>query len=144
MTHTLFASTRYSRTILTFVAAAVLSLAAQVGTAAQTGTATQFYMTYRTAFDKAQRIEDLLPFLEAQNRQDVEKTPAGERVKFFEMMKMFGEMKDVKVIKTAKTSTGETLSVEGITEGKKQTCAVAIVNEKGAWKLGGEKCNGSF
>ena len=101
-------------------------------------------MTYRAAFDKAQKIEDLLPFLAAKNRQDVEKTPAAERVELFGMMKAFGEMKDVKVIKTAKTSTGETLSVERMTEGKKQTCAVDIVNEKGAWKLGGEKCNGSF
>ena len=144
MTNISFASIRYFRAILTFVAVAVLSLTVQVGNAAQTGTATEFYLTYRAAFDKAQKIDDLLPFLAAKNRQDVEKTPADERVKLFGMMKMFGEMKDVKVIKTAKTSAGETLSVEGMTDGKKQTCAVEIVNEKGAWKLGGEKCNGSF
>jgi hypothetical protein len=144
VTNSSFDFTRFSPVLLMFVAAAVLSLAVPAGTAAQAGTATQFYMTYRAAFDKAQKIEELLPFLAAKNRQDVEKTPADERVKLFMMMKMFGEMKDVKVNKAAKAGAGETLSVEGTTEGKKQTCAVEIVNEKGAWKLGAEKCNGSF
>jgi hypothetical protein len=112
--------------------------------APQTGTATEFYMSYRAAFDKAQKIEELFPYLAAKNRQEAEKTPADERVKLFELMKMFGEMKDVKVVKAAKNGSGETLSVEGTVDGKKQTCAVQIVNEGGAWKLGAEKCSGSF
>jgi len=132
-----------SRAILTFVGIAMLASSAHVA-AAQTGTATAFYMTYRTAFDKAQKIEELLPYLAAKNRQEVEKTPADERVKFFMMMKMFGAMKDVKVLKTTKTGNGETLAVEGMVDGKKQTCAVQILNESGAWKVGEEKCSGSF
>jgi len=144
VTHTSSVSTACSRRLLAFVAGAVLSLAVPAGAAIQTGTATQFYMTYRAAFDKAQKIEELLPLLAAKNRQDVEKTPADERVKLFMMMKMFGEMKDVKVLKTTKTGNGERLAVEGTTDGKKQTCAVEIVNETGAWKMGGEKCSGSF
>jgi hypothetical protein len=59
-------------------------------------------------------------------------------------MKMFGAMNDVKVVKTTKTGNGEMLAVEGTTDGKKQTCAVEIVNESGAWKLGAEKCSGWF
>jgi len=129
---------------LAFIAVAGLSTAAHVTARTQTGTATQFYMTYRAAFEKAQKIEELLPFLVAKNRQEVEKTPAEERVKFFMMMKMFGGMTDVKVVKTTKTGNGEMLAVEGTTDGKKQTCNVEIVNESGAWKLGGEKCSGSF
>lgn len=101
-------------------------------------------MTYRAAFDKAQKIEDLLPYLAATNRQEVEKTPAAERVELFEMLKTFGAMKDVKVLKSAKSGSGETLSVEGNVDGKKQTCAVQILNEGGAWKVGEEKCSGSF
>ena len=129
---------------MTFTIVAALSSAAHVIATAQTGTAAQFYMTYRAAFDKAQKIEDLLPYLAAKSRQEVEKTPADQRVEFFTMMKMFGTMKDVKVIKTTKTGNGETLAVEGTTDGKKQTCAVQIVNESGAWKVGDEKCQGSF
>ena len=110
----------------------------------QAGTATAFYMSYRAAFEKAQKIEELLPYLAAKNRQEVEKTPADERVKLFELMKMFGAMKDVKVLKSTKSGSGETLSVEGTVDGKKQTCAVQIVSESGAWKLGEEKCSGSF
>ena len=138
VTHSSFAPIARFRLVLLFASAVVLM--SYVPSAAQTGTATQFYMSYRAAFEKAQKIEDLLPFLVAKNRQEVEKTPAGERVKMFELMKMFGDMKAVKVIKTAKSGAGETLSVEGTVDGQKQTCAVEIVNEKGAWKLGAEKC----
>jgi hypothetical protein len=109
--------------------------------ALQAGTATAFYMTYRAAFDKAQKIDDLLPYLSAKSRQEVEKTPAADRVKFFELMKMFGAMKDVKVLKSTKSGSGEMLSVDGTLDGKKQTCNVQVVNESGAWKIGEEKCS---
>ena len=127
-----------------FLAFVLSSFMALSSVAAQTGTPTQFYMSYRAAFEKAQKIEDLLPFLAAKNRQQVEKTPADERLKFFEMMKMFGAMFDVKVLKATKSGSGEMLSVEGMTSGKRQTCNVEIVSEGGAWKLGAEKCSGSF
>jgi hypothetical protein len=122
----------------------VVWLSPEAPAAPQSGTATEFYITYRAAFDKAQKIEDLFPYLAAKNRHDAERTPADERLKLFELMKMFGEMKDVKVVKAAKSGGGEMLSVEGTVGGKKQTCAVQIVNESGAWKLGAEKCSGSF
>lgn len=143
VTHTPSAHVIIRRFALGVLAIITLTVAAPLA-AAQTGTATEFYMQYRAAFDKAQKIDELLPFLAAKNRQKVEETPAGERVKFFELMKMFGTMSNVKVLKAAKNSGGELLSVEGTTEGKKQTCAVQIVNEKGAWKLGEEKCEGAF
>ena len=106
MTNTSFARACFQR-VLTFGVIAGLASSASVA-ASQTGTATAFYMTYRTAFDKAQKIEDLLPYLAAKNRQDVQKTPADDRVKFFMMMKMLGTMKDVKVVKTTKTGNGQT------------------------------------
>jgi hypothetical protein len=127
------------------IAAMFLSSTALVTTAtAQTGTATQFYMSYRAAFDKAQKIEELMPYLIAANRKQIESTPPGERVEMFELLKMVGTMKDVKVLKATKNQRGEMLAVEGLTDGKKQTCDVEIVNEGGAWKVGAEKCKGSF
>lgn len=129
--------------LLVFVSA-VLCVSSGALAAPQAGTATEFYMTYRAAFDKAQKMEELLPYLAAKNRQEVEKTPADERAKLFEMLKMFGAMKDVKVLKSTKGGSGEMLSVEGTVDGKKQTCAVEIVRESGAWRIGAEKCSGSF
>jgi hypothetical protein len=119
----------------------VIALSPGAASALQAGTATEFYMTYRAAFDKAQKIEELLPYLAAKNRQEVEKTPAAERVKLFELMKMLGAMKDVKVLKTTKSGSGEMLSVAGTVDGTKQTCNVEVVNESGAWKIGAEKCS---
>jgi hypothetical protein len=35
-------------------------------------TASQFYLEYRAAFDKARKLEDILPFMTAQKRQQAE------------------------------------------------------------------------
>jgi len=136
--------------VLRYIALAVVALVVAlsstslVAASSQTGTPTEFYMSYRAAFEKAQKIEELVPFLAAKFRQEVEKTPADERVKLFGIMKMMGAMSDIKVVKTTKSGNGEMLAVEGRSSGKKQTCSVQILNESGAWKLGEEKCSGSF
>ena len=113
--------------------------AAQDGqkTAEQTGT--QFYMAYRAAFQKAAKVEELFPFMGAQQRAQVEKTPAAERPKMFEMIKSFNNFTNVKVLKEAKTATGATLDVEGIGDDKKKsTATVELIREGGAWKIGKE------
>lgn len=102
-------------------------------------TATQFYMAYRTAFAKAKSIDELLPFMAKENRDQVQATPAGERPKMFEMIKMFDRFTDVKVVKENKTATGATLNVEGLDEDKKKaTATVELIQEAGAWKLAKE------
>jgi hypothetical protein len=119
-----------------FVAISVGALRAQ----APAQTATQFYMAYRAAFDKATKIEDLLPFMSAAQRKEINATPANKRAEGFEMIKMMGSMvTDQKVTKEEKAGTGATLTVEGVDgDKKKMTGKIKIVREANAWKLGEE------
>jgi hypothetical protein len=107
--------------------------------------ASQFYLEYRAAFEKAQKVEEVLPFLAASNRKQIEDTPAADRVEMFELLKMFDTMTNVKVTKEDRTGAGATLTVEGVgDEKKKATGTVRIVREGGAWKIGEEKWSGAF
>jgi hypothetical protein len=124
------------------LAASVLFAATVVPPAAAQGapqTASQFYLAYRAAFDKAKSIDELLPFLSKKSAEQVKATPAAERPKMFELMKMMGTLTEVKILKEAKNGDGATLTVEGVSSDKtKSKGTVEIVKEGGAWKLGGE------
>jgi hypothetical protein len=116
----------------------LVSLVAQPA-AAQTETASQFYMRYRAAFDKAKKIEDLTPFLSKKSLDMVNATPAADRPKQFEIMKMMGSITDVKILKETKTATGALLAVEALDPDKKKTTGkVEIVKEGTDWKIGNE------
>ena len=117
------------------------SLAAQAGgqKPAADQTATQFYMAYRDAFQKAKKVEELFPYMGAEQRAQVEKTPAAERPKMFELIKSFNNFTNVKVTKETKSANGATLEVEGIGDDKKKaTATVDVIREGGAWKIGRE------
>jgi hypothetical protein len=112
--------------------------------AAQTKTASQFYMDYRTAFDKATTIDDVLPYMSKQRADQVAATPADERAKMFELIKMMGALTEVKILKEAKTPEGATLTVEALDpEKKKTTGTVKVIKEGDAWKLDGESWKSS-
>jgi esterase/lipase len=116
----------------------LVSLVAQPAPA-QTETASQFYMRYRAAFDKAKKIEDLTPFLSKKSLDMVNATPAAERPKFFEMMKMVGSLTDVKILKETRTADGAMLAVEALGPDKQKTNGkVEVVKEGADWKLGNE------
>jgi hypothetical protein len=104
-----------------------------------TQTATQFYLDYRKAFDKATKIEDLLPFLAAKNRKQVEDSPKADRDKNFGLMKIMA-VTGAKVLKEEHLADGSAvLTVEAINGDKKKvTGKVTILKEGGAWKLGDE------
>jgi hypothetical protein len=107
-------------------------------------TASQFYMAYRAAFAKAKKVDEILPFLSKATRKEIEDTPAAERPKMFEMIKMMDTFTQVKVVKESKTANGATLSVEAVdSEKKKSTATVEILEEDGAWKLGSESWSSS-
>jgi hypothetical protein len=126
------------------VASAVMVDAVPLGRAAApqaAQTATQFYMTYRAAFAKAKKIEDLLPYMSAETRKQVESTPKEEREKIFGMIKMLDSHTNIKVTREDRQADGSlVLSVSAFdTEQKKDVTAdVTIVKEAGAWKLGKE------
>jgi hypothetical protein len=105
--------------------------------AVQTGT--QFYMAYRAAFDKAKKIEELLPYMSKETTAQINETPAAERPQMFEMVKMMGALTGVKVIKETPSANGATLSVEGTDPEKKtSTGTIELVKENGAWKISKE------
>ncbi len=123
------------------VAALLLSVAASSLAAAQSKeqTASQFYMKYRAAFDKATKIDEILPYMAKENKAQVEATPAADRAKMFEMVKMMGKLTDVKILKEERSADGATLTVEGVDPDKhKSTGKVTIVKESGEWKIGKE------
>jgi len=120
------------------VSAVVLAMTMSVA-AQTTQTASQFYLAYRQAFDKAKAVDEILPFMSKERRDQMEATPAAERAEMFEMIKMFGAMTDLKILKETATPDGATLSVEAIDSDKaKMTGTITIVKEGGAWKLSKE------
>jgi hypothetical protein len=115
------------------------TLAAQTSKAPAAQTPSQVYMTYRAAFDKATKVDDIKPFQSKAVRAQMDATPAKDRAEFFKMMKAMGAMKSVKVSKETLTPTGATLLVDAINPGNvKMTCEVTLVKEDGAWKVDSE------
>jgi hypothetical protein len=129
----------FTRTVLCLaVCGAVLAGGVAVAGKAASQTATQFYMAYRAAFDKATKIDDILPFMCAANRKQVEGTPKADNDKMFGMIKMMDTHTKVKVLKEDRQADGSVvLGVSAYdTDQKKDVSAkVTIVKENGAWKL---------
>ena len=106
---------------------------------AQTQTASQFYLAYRTAFDKAKKIEDLFPYWSKKTLDQANQTAPADRAKMFELTKMVGALTNIKIVKETPTATGATLDVTALDPDKKPTKGtVEIVKEGGSWKLGDE------
>jgi hypothetical protein len=124
--------------VLSFVVAMAAPLFAQQ-------TASQFYMSYRAAFDKAMTMEELLPYMAKDARAQMEATPAADRPKMFGMLKMVAKVTDLKILKETKNADGSaTLTVEGLDPDKKKaTGTIEIMKEDGAWKLGKESWSAS-
>ena len=121
--------------ISTAVVTALL-LALPVLAADTPGEGTKFFMDYRAAFQKANAVEELFPFMSQEKISLVEKTPKADRIQMFELMKMM-DMKDVKVTKETKTATGYTLEAtgDGGMGGGPSKGIITIVRENGKQKL---------
>ena len=123
------------------IAALLLSLTASSLAFAQPKeqTASEFYMKYRAIFDKAKTIDEILPYMAKETKAQVESTPAADRAKMFELVKMMNQLTNVKIVKEERTADGATLSVEGVDADKNKTTGkVNVVKESGAWKVGKE------
>lgn len=104
------------------------------------GSASEFYLKYRTAFDAARKVDELLPYWVAARRKEVESTPAAERADMFDFMKAMGALTDVKIVNEAPTANGATLTVEAVDSDKaKATGTIEMLKEGGAWKVGKER-----
>jgi hypothetical protein len=126
------------------LSAVVLGLVAPVRIQAQAAqTPSQFYLNYRKAFEAAKKIEDLLPYMGANMRQQVEATPAKDRAEMFGMIKMMDSNTGIKVVKETTTPGGATLAVQATdSETKKMKSGeIMLVREGTAWKLDRESWN---
>jgi hypothetical protein len=126
----------WSRPLLSIVGLFILPAAALSAQTPSSGkTASQAYLDYRAAFDKAGKIDDLLPFMSAARVKQVNDTPAGERAEMFKMIKAFDTTKNVKVVRETRSATGASLAVEGTSDGKTVTGTIDMVREGTAWKV---------
>lgn len=122
---------------------AALLLAAASG-CSFAATPTRAYVAYRQAFDQAQTIDELKPFMDQATTARVDAAPADERKGFFLMMKAMTEIVDLKVVK--ETVTGDTAVLEAtglnVGSGSDARATVKMVKEAGAWKVQNESWKG--
>jgi hypothetical protein len=134
--------TRSLRTVLcTAALGGILATSAAFAGPPAKQTATQFYMAYRAAFDKASKIDDILPYMSAERRKEVASTPAEDRDKMFGMIKMMDTHTKVKVLREDTQADGSVvLGVSAYDTGEKKdvSAKVTVVKEDGAWKLSKE------
>jgi hypothetical protein len=104
----------------------------------------EFYLAYRSAFDQATSIDELLPWVAQGRREQIAKAPPQERREAFEMIKMFDDRVDVKVVKETPSASGAELLVEGISAERrsKATGVITLVKEGGAWRIERENWKG--
>ena len=118
--------------------AVVVAVGAAVAAPPAAQTATQFYMAYRAAFEKATKIDDIMPFMCAANRKQAEAEPKADRDKMFEMIKALDTHTQVKVTKEDRQSDGSvvlTVTAYDTDQKKNVGATVTVVKEGGAWKL---------
>jgi hypothetical protein len=124
------------RTLVAVTISALMLLALPVAAQKAAQTPTQFYMEYRDAWVKAKSIDPLIPYLGKDSRAEIEATPKDKRQMMFEMMKMMGNMSNVKVAKESKQGDGYLLDLTATSPDKKPMKGTAeIIMEGGAMKL---------
>jgi len=134
------------RTFALLLAVLAVSVPSLAQPAASYKNGTEFYMAYRTAFQKSKAIDELLPWMDKARRDQIAKTPADDKKEMFGMIKAFDDYINLKVVKETPTTAGAELQVEGIsaTEKSKATAVVKLVKEAGAWKLSEESWKGTM
>lgn len=114
--------------------------------AASYKTGAEFYLAYRAAFAKAKTIDEILPWMAKARLTQVNQTPAAERAKMFEMIKMMDDHTNVKVLKETPKGAGAELQVEAMSgeSKKKATGVITLIKEGGAWRLDQESWKGEM
>ena len=130
--------------VLVVAVAMTASLAAQPAATYKTGA--EAYMAYRAAFTKAKTIDELLPWMSKARRDEIGKTPAGERKEMFDMIKMMDDHTNIKVLKETPTANGADLQVEAMSGGgkAKATGVITMAKEGAAWKVDRESWKGGM
>lgn len=131
--------------------AGVLIVAVTLPGAAQTPTATyktagEYYLAYRAAFVKARTIDELTPWMSKARRDQIAKETPADRQEMFDMIKMFDDRTNIKVVKEKATAGGAELQVEGLSaESKaKGTGVITLVKEGATWRVDRESWKGGM
>jgi hypothetical protein len=106
----------------------------------------EYYLAYRAAFMKAKTIDEIVPWMSKQRRDQVAKESPADRKEMFDMIKAFDDRTNVKVLKETPTGSGAELQVEGVSaESKaKGTGVITLVKEDGAWRIDRESWKGGM
>jgi hypothetical protein len=124
------------RTFVAVMVAVLMLIALPVAAQKAGQTAAQFYTEYRGVWQKAKSIDPILPYLSKDSRAEIEATPNDKRQELFGMMKLMGNMTDVKVAKETKQGDGYALALTAMSPDKKPLKGSAeIIMEAGAMKL---------
>ena len=124
------------RTLLAVIVSTLMLFALPVVAQKAAQTPTQFYTEYRDVWLKAKSIDPILPYLGKDSRAEIEATPKDKQQMMFEMMKMMGNMTNVKVVKETKQGDGYMLDLTATGPDKKPMKGTAeIMMEGGAMKL---------
>jgi hypothetical protein len=124
------------RTLVAVMVSALMLFALPVGAQKAGQTATQFYTEYRDVWQKAKSIDPILHYLAKDSRAEIEATPKDKRQMMFDMMKMMGNMTNVKVVKETKQGDGYLLDLTATSPDKKSMKGTAeIIMEGAAMKL---------
>jgi hypothetical protein len=131
--------------VATLVALAVAPGAAQTPTSTYK-TAGEYYLAYREAFVKAKTVDELAPWMSKTRRDQIAKETPADRKEMFEMIKMFDDRTNIKVVKESATATGAELQVEGISAESKSkgTGVITLVKEGTAWRVDRESWKGGM
>jgi hypothetical protein len=124
------------RTLIAVMVSALMVFTLPVAAQKAAQTPTQFYTQYRDVWLKAKSIDPILPYLGKDSRAEIEATPKDKRQMMFEMMKMMGNMTNVKVVKETKQGDGYMLDLTATSPDKTPMKGTAeIIMEDGAMKL---------
>ena len=139
-------TSRLFATCTLLLAVLAMAVPSQAQPAASYKNGAEFYMAYRAAFAKAKAIDELLPWMDKTRRDQIAKTPAGDKKEMFGMIKAFDDHINLKVVKETPSATGAELQVEGLSaaDKSKATAVIKLVKEGGAWKLSEESWKGTM
>lgn len=116
-------------------------VASALGGCGRSPSPTEAYVAYRAAFERAQAVDELLPFMDRAGRARVEAAPEDERRSGFEVLKTYGALLEVAVLH--ETVAGDTAVVEAtgiqVSDGADVRGTIQLVKEDGAWRIQHEK-----
>jgi hypothetical protein len=127
------------------LAAALLALGLATPALAQKAsdakTASEYFVAYHKAMASAKTIDDLRPFMDAEQQKEMDKASKEEQAMGVGMISgMYADITNVKVAKETKTATGYTLDVTATQASDKTagTGTVEISKGKTGWQVDSE------